>query len=293
MRKRSRHNNHSEDLNIWPSFTDLISNAFMILSVFLLLALFKSLFLKATAEQTQLNLSQTESQLRALQQLIANLEKDLKQRDNQLLQSTNQLKQSQIQTVNLRNQLQQSSTQLQQSSSQISQLEEKIARLKLAPPVVVIQDSGEYQFTSGSAALPKALRSYIETNLVDKIEQIAKERNIYVVEIIGHTDGQANVNSPSNLDQKLEDVAKGNKPVSDLSPGSNADLGLMRALEVVKELQTIQKKGRLNGLQFRAYSAAQLFLPSGNFAPINRDSDPNRRRIEIRFSPLGKAETIR
>ena len=41
----------------------------------------------------------------------------------------------------------------------------------------------------------------------------------------------------------------------------------MRALEVVKQLQTVQSQtGRLKGVQFRPYSAAQLQLPSGEFA---------------------------
>jgi hypothetical protein len=67
----------------------------------------------------------------------------------------------------------------------------------------------------------------------------------------------------------------------------------MRALEVVKQLQTVQAQtGRLEGVQFRAYSAAQLQLPSGDFASANRNPSANRRRIEIRFSPLGKAETV-
>jgi hypothetical protein len=182
---------------------------------------------------------------------------------------------------------------LQQRRNQVTILESEVQRLKLAPPVVVIQDSGEYQFDSGSAVLPPKLRSYVSTELVDRIERVTRERNIYVVEIIGHTDGQANLNSPSNLDENLEKVASGSETVSNLSPGSNADLGLMRALEVVKQLQEIQKTGRLKGLEFRAYSAAQLLLPSGDFAPINRQPDPTRRRIEIRFSPLGEAETIK
>ena len=139
----------------------------------------------------------------------------------------------------------------------------------------------------------RTLQNLQDWEKVSKIERMTKERSIYVVEIIGHTDGQTNSNGSSNLDTKLEDVAKGNAPVSSLTPGSNADLGLMRALEVVKELEKIRKKGRLKGLEFRAYSAAQLFLPSGKFASVNRKSDASRRRIEIRFSPLGKAETIR
>ncbi len=279
MGKRSRNTYESEGLNVWPSFTDLMSNAFMILSLFLLLVLFKSLFLKYSAEETEANLSQTELQVRELERQVAALEMESWQRKNRARQLERQF-------ANLRNQL-------QQRSNQVSRLESEVKRLKSAPPVVVIQDSGEYQFNSGSAELPDELRNYIKTELVNRIEQITKDRNLYVVEIIGHTDGQVNANSPSNLDQKLEEVAKGNKSVSNLRPGSNADLGLMRALEVVKQLQEIQKTGRLQGLEFRAYSAAQLLLPSGDFAPINRKSDATRRRIEIRFSPLGKAETIR
>lgn len=272
MRPRSRVSENYEELNVWPSFTDLIANAFMILSVLLLLALFKSLFLQSTAQEAQLDLSTSEQQVRALQNRLAALE-------NQLAQRQNRVRQLQ--------------TQLRSNQSQVSQLSQQVERLKLAPPVVVIQDSGEYQFDSGSANLPQGLRRYIETDLVDKIEQITANRNVYIVEIIGHTDGQVNFRAPSNLDQVLEDVALGKKPVNNLNPGSNADLGLMRALEVVKQLQAAQKKGRLKGLEFRAYSAAQLILPSGKFASANRNPDRNRRRIEIRFSPLGKAETVR
>lgn len=272
MRKRARILENPEEINVWPSFTDLIANAFMILNVLLLLALFRSWFLKSTAEQTQLSLSATEQQVRILEQEIASRNSTIG-----VLSSQNQ---------QLRNEL-------GSSRSFSNELEQTIERLRLAPPVVVIQDSGEFQFDSGSAQLPGGLKRYISTNLVPKIEKIVAERNIYTVEIIGHTDGQINANVPSNLDQKLEDVATGKSPINSLSPGSNADLGLMRALEVVKQLQQEQKRGRLQGVEFRAYSAAQLFLPSGAFSPVNRNPDKNRRRIEIRFSPLGKAETVR
>ena len=87
----------------------------------------------------------------------------------------------------------------------------------------------------------------------------------------------------------LEKVANGDQDIGSLKPGSNADLGLMRALSVIKVLQ---KNPQLTGLEFRAYSAAQLTLPEGNFAPINRESDPNRRRIEIRFTRLGAVKNV-
>ncbi len=273
----------TESLNVWPSFTDLMANAFMIISLFLLLALFKSLFLKYTAQETKQSLSDTERQVRLLQREIATLE-------NELGESTSNVRQLKKASSELQRLLLSSN---EQSRSRADILQSQIKRLKSAPPVVVIQDSGGYQFDSGSANLPQELKSYITKDLVNRIEKISQQRNLYVVEIIGHTDGQVNFGG-GNLDQQLEKVAQGKEPVDSLKPGSNADLGLMRALEVVKELQTVQEQtGKLKGVQFRAYSAAQIQLPNGDFAQVNRQGDPNRRRIEIRFSPLGKAETVR
>ncbi|MEM9276781.1 MAG: flagellar motor protein [Cyanobacteria bacterium P01_F01_bin.143] len=277
---------NSNSLNIWPSFTDLMANSFMIISLFLLLVLFRSLFLKYTAEETETNLNASEQQVRLLERQIASLENELGNRNNIIRNRNNTIEDLKRTASNLE-------SLLQSSDERIEIVELENRRLKSAPPVVVIQDSGEYQFASGSASLPSELRNYITTDLVNLIEQISQQNNLYVVEIIGHTDGQVNFNSVSNLDQQLETVAKGQKPISSLIPGSNADLGLMRSLEVVKQLQGAQKQGRLPGVQFRAYSAAQLQLPSGKFASANRQPSASRRRIEIRFSPLGKAETIR
>ena len=301
-KKRKIRNSEATDiLNVWPSFTDLMANAFMIISLFLLLTLFKSLFLKYAAEETEQNLSDTERQVRLLQRELATLENELGESTSnvrqlkktsseleRLLLSSNQQSRNQIDILQAKiNRLN------QQSLSQTNILQSEIRRLKSAPPVVVIQDSGGYQFDSGSANLPRELKDYITMDLVDRIERISQQRNLYVVEIIGHTDGQVNFGN-GNLDRQLEEVAQGKQPIDSLKPGSNADLGLMRALEVVKQLQAVQEQtGRLKGVQFRPYSAAQLQLPTGEFSSPNRNPDANRRRIEIRFSPLGKAETVR
>ena len=284
---------NSNDLNVWPSFTDLMANAFMIISLFLLLALFKSLFLKYTAEETEINLDASEQQGRILKRQVVALENELRNR-NKIITNRNQIITNRNNTINeLRKTSSNLQALLQNSDERLEIVEAENRRLKSAPPVVVIQDSGEYQFASGSAILPVELRSYIATDLVNLIEEISQQNNLYVVEIIGHTDGQVNFNSVSNLDRQLEAVARGEKPINSLTPGSNADLGLMRSLEVVKQLRAAQKQGRLPGVKFRAYSAAQLQLPSGEFASENRRPNARRRRIEIRFSPLGKAETIR
>ena len=133
------------------------------------------------------------------------------------------------------------------------------------------------------------MSTYIWSKIVPEIERKTKEYQINVVEVIGHTDGQANGITNSNLDLNLEKVASAKEPVSSLHSGSNADLGLMRALAVVRVLRDIQaKNGKMKGLKFRAYSAAQLILPNGDFASINRNPDATRRRIEIRFTRPGK-----
>ncbi|MDB9373234.1 flagellar motor protein [Nodularia sphaerocarpa] len=215
MARRLRNDDYHEELNIYTAFTDLMSNAFMILILFLLLTMVMSF--------VNNNVGSTDT-----------------------------------------------------------------------PPIIVIQDEGAYRFASGSATIPPAMFNYISQQIVPEIESRTQEYNINIVEIIGHTDGQPNGNISSNLDLNLESVASGILPVGKLQAGSNADLGLMRALAIVQVLRNIQvNEQRLKGLSFRAYSAAQLILPSGEFAAIARQEDQTRRRIEIRFTRLGKVQEVK
>ncbi|MGL5077945.1 MAG: hypothetical protein ACRDBG_19245 [Waterburya sp.] len=201
-----------ESMSIFQSFTDLMSNAFMILCLFLLLVLIQS------------------------------------QKLNQDLKQANQ-------------------------------------RLQSASPIIIDESSGNFKFKSGSAELNPQLKKYISTKISPDIQKILQAREINFIQVIGHTDGEG-ISNNSNIDKSLEIVAQGLKPVSKLSAGSNADLGLMRALAVVQELQ----KTGLKNVEFRAYSAAQLYLPSGKLASIDRQPDETRRRIEIRFIPPGQSK---
>jgi outer membrane protein OmpA-like peptidoglycan-associated protein len=251
MARRSRYTQYNEDLNVWPAFTDLMSNAFMILVLFLFLTIIIS----------QINKSE-----------INNIDKNA-QNSKQLALKVKQLQQ-------------------QVKYLQIQLESEKKATD--APPIIVIKDEGAYRFASGSAEISQEMLNYILKQIVPEIEARTKQYGINVVEIIGHTDGQANGQVTSNLDVNLENVVSGNIQVGNLRAGSNADLGLMRALSVVKALRDIQtKENRLSGLSFRAYSAAQLILPNGQFAAIARQDDVTRRRIEIRFTRLGEVQEVR
>ena len=129
--------------------------------------------------------------------------------ENELGESTADVRQLNQASADLRQLLLRSN---EQSQSQVDVLQSEIRRLKSAPPVVVIQDSGGFQFDSGSARLPDNLKNYITMDLVDRIERISQQRNLYVVEIIGHTDGQVNFGG-GNLDRQLEEVAQGKKSV--------------------------------------------------------------------------------
>ncbi|MGB5714986.1 MAG: hypothetical protein WBM44_29210 [Waterburya sp.] len=204
--------NQTDSNSIYQSFTDLMSNAFMILCLLLLLVLFQS----------------------------QKLNKDLKEANK---------------------------------------------RLKSASPIVIDESSGNFKFKSGSAELNPQLKNHISTKISPDINKILQSREIDFIQIIGHTDGEG-IKQNSNLDKTLETVAQGTQPVSKLLAGSNADLGLMRALAVVQELQNTG----LQNIEFRAYSAAQLYLPSGRLASVDRHPDETRRRIEIRFIPPGQSK---
>ncbi|MBL1209232.1 MAG: OmpA family protein [Geminocystis sp. GBBB08] len=154
-------------------------------------------------------------------------------------------------------------------------------RLQSATPIVIDEKSGNFKFKSGSAELTPDFKKYINNKIIPQIEKIIEEREIDFIQVIGHTDGQV-LELTGNLDQNLEKVAKNELKVTQLNPGSNADLALMRALGVVQELQA---QGQFKNVKFRAYSGAQLYLPSGELAPLNRQADEVRRRIEIRFIP--------
>jgi outer membrane protein OmpA-like peptidoglycan-associated protein len=197
-----RQQSDSEELNIWPSFTDLMSNAFMISMLLVLLLVIK--------------------------------------------------------------------------------IPIKPEPVKKDPPIIEIQETKGFSFPSGSAQISPKLSEYLTTKLIAQIVDQVRSNQINVVEIIGHTDSQPNGVTASNLDANIEKVANNQLPMSSLHASSNADLGLMRALAVVKILKTTQlSSNQLKGVKFRAYSAGPLIAPQS--ADANSQND-RRRRIEIRFT---------
>ncbi|MEB3189140.1 MAG: flagellar motor protein [Snowella sp.] len=213
MSRKKRSQQETESLDVFPAFTDLMSNAFMILSLFLLLALIESYRL------------------------------------NYNLSKANE-------------------------------------RLQSATPILIDEQSGQFSFTPNSAKLSPQLKQYIKQKIIPTIQSIIQKHDIDFVQVIGHTDGQE-INRSGNLDQKLQSVALEKKTVNELVPGSNTDLGLMRALAVIQE---IEKSGQIKKVKLRAYSAAQLYDLKGDLAQLDREDNAQRRRIEVRFIPPGRKD---
>lgn len=211
MPRRIQRDAQGESLNIFQAFTDLMSNAFMIISFFLIVSL-----IQAVASNRELQVA-----------------KD---------------------------------------------------KLKAAEPIIIDEKSGQFKFPSGRAEVTTDLNQYIKDQVIPEIEKTTMKGNIDFIQVIGHTDGQA-IKNMGNLDTSLTAAATGNQTIASLKAGSNADLGLMRAVAVVQLLQKI--KG-LENVKFRAYSAAQLYSPDSNIANIDQNADDSRRRIEIRFIPYGQ-----
>lgn len=161
------------------------------------------------------------------------------------------------------------------------------------PPIIVLTEAEGFTFETGSAEIPERFAGSLTDDIIPQIADIARLYDCDVIEVIGHTDGQP-VQSDSNLDAELMTVI-GDRPVT-LVPGSNVDLGLLRAWAVARVLRANR---RLTGLSVAVYSAGQMLAPDGSYAKAGDFSSvPERRRIEIRVrrspgppTPSGATET--
>lgn len=158
------------------------------------------------------------------------------------------------------------------------------------PLVFSLEDVSGYTFASGSSSLSVNFGNLLDSVIVPKILAIVEEYPIEVMEVIGHTDGVPKANS-SNMDTILTDFTfapESSEKIARLRPGSNADLGLARALSVAAFLMNKfanSDNDRLQTLICRVYSAAQLISPSDNVVQgANKKDMPSRRRIELRFT---------
>ncbi|MYF35359.1 MAG: hypothetical protein F4226_00750 [Synechococcus sp. SB0678_bin_12] len=174
------------------------------------------------------------------------------------------------------------------------------------PPLIRLTETESFRFPTGSYGLSQDFLDALDRKYVTEIKPTIKAFDVNVVEVIGHTDGQPSGRRASNLDWRLQTVASqgkftrfagfqsdsngdlglllgGGGALAGVAPGSNADLGLLRAMAVGQYLQVRLEQDQLP-VRIRPYSAASLLDPQGNFSPAPAVSDSSRRRIELRFT---------
>lgn len=178
------------------------------------------------------------------------------------------------------------------------------ARSKDDPPIIEFTDVKTISFKSGEAKLSSEFKTELEEIHFNNFVSILNKYPVVdTIEIIGHTD-RKEVSHTSSLDENLEEVLLGGKKAEDISPGSNADLGLMRSLAVWqcwnRWLTELTPGSRARKVNVRVYSAACAVLPTSPPAPddgtpeskrANDEFDKSARRIEIRFTKLNQNAT--
>ncbi len=163
---------------------------------------------------------------------------------------------------------------------------------KIKPLIMDLSEMKKFVFDSGKADLSPEFRRKIDMAVMPIVESIVAENGIEVIEVIGHTDGEPIEAGVSNLDSKMLGLRfpyMGTTSLVNMRPGSNSDLGLMRALSVADYIcnkTKVSTKKELSSLEFRVYSAAFLIDPQTQFikAPDKSTREDLRRRVELRFT---------
>ncbi len=178
-------------------------------------------------------------------------------------------------------------------------LEEALAKARKVndkPPIISLPETSGYKFDSGTAKLSADFSLLLEKTVFTDITKVLERGDVNTIEIIGHTDGTSvRGREASNLDAQLGNVLSGLLPASALKPGSNSDLGLIRAVAVRREIEAWLKTKSLAGkISIRCYSAANSVpLTTGLATPsVFAGEEAGRRRIEIRFTQLEQVSSI-
>lgn len=149
------------------------------------------------------------------------------------------------------------------------------------PPVIKLEDTEEYRFGTGSFRLSEDFKTTLLKNAVPKIQQVIECYGVDTIEIIGHTDGRPGATS-GNLDRTIEAAIK-NKNTYTIKPGSNLDLGFLRALSVKNEIENQLINQNMKEVGYRVLSAGSTIDKNGYLNPGKNADERSRRRIEIRF----------
>ncbi len=156
------------------------------------------------------------------------------------------------------------------------------------PLIISLQEESGYRFQTGGANLSQEFKDNFHTKILQQISNEIAEANFNVIEVIGHTDGQP-FRGMGNFDTALLNLSFTNinsEIIENVTSGSNADLGLLRALSVARFIHQELQKTSYKNIGFRIYSAGAFISPDNNIViqSANSDNNSDRRRIELRFA---------
>ena len=155
------------------------------------------------------------------------------------------------------------------------------------PPIIRLSDEANFRFATGSYSLSLKFKNQLTNEKLPEIERTIRCYGIDTVELIGHTDFAPNSGS-SNLDsfQGDKNLILSGKALG----GSNADLGLLRALSVERFLES-RLRSSFPKIAYFSYSASSYVDP-GLASSTSASNSQSKRRIEIRFTRSDKTSMI-
>jgi len=155
------------------------------------------------------------------------------------------------------------------------------------PPIIRLSDEANFRFATGSYSLSPKFRDQLTNEKLPEIERTIRCYGIDTVELIGHTDFAPNSGS-SNLDsfQGDKNLILSGKALG----GSNADLGLLRALSVERFLES-RLRSSFPKIEYYSYSASSYVDPALETS-ASASNPQSKRRIEIRFTRSDKTSVI-
>lgn len=178
------------------------------------------------------------------------------------------------------------------TAEEVSQLQEQLENAREAaaqtpenPPLIILSERNQsYRFAVGSSDISEEFETALQERIIPLLEAQSQRCNCDAIEVIGHTDNLPVSGGRSNLDEKLI-RAFNQAETPNLVPGSNLDLGMMRALSIIRYLKQAQQQGRLTEIEyFLPYSAGQMLKPNHTLdtSPAATGNE-SRRRIEMRL----------
>lgn len=254
----------NHDVSYWPSISDLFMTLFITAVAIIGVVLFVFLPGKATKEPIV--------DIKECNRIVAELDQSLN-----LCQE--QIKKSEAKILELQKNLEDCNKRCGTNNADCK------------TPIIMIS-SGKNFFPTGRSEINDAFALDLNKGAFQEIADEIIRRNkidalkVDTLEVIGHTDGVP-FKGNGNLDVGLPSVLLGATKTDHLIPGSNNDLGLLRALAIKQAWQQFindhPDRAQLDSIEVRTYSAGQTVpVEPGRF----ESKDPRARRIELRLTKL-------